>query len=60
MPDTPSGAYRVTDHAARPGPLYYDSRCLRCSEAVVDHAPWWWRLLRRFRASCESGEARDV
>lgn len=37
-------------HAPKPGPLYWDWRCLRCSEPVADHPSWWARLRRRWRS----------
>lgn len=37
-------------HAPRPGPLYWDFRCLVCGENVADHPSWWRRLLHRWRA----------
>lgn len=33
-------------HNAQPGPMYWDWRCLVCSEPVSDrtvHRPWWKR-----------------
>lgn len=37
----------ILDHAPKPGPMYWDWRCLRCSEPVADHggvlARWRWR-----------------
>jgi hypothetical protein len=30
--------HRIMDHAARPGPGYWDGRCLVCSQPVDDHA----------------------
>ena len=39
----------IDDHRAIPGPLYWDFRCLVCSENVSDHSFWrWlWRKVRR-------------
>jgi hypothetical protein len=34
-------------HKPRPGPLYWDWRCLECGEPVKDHEPWWQRWIRR-------------
>lgn len=36
-------------HAPLPGPVYWDQRCLRCSEPLSWH-PSWWRRLRIRRA----------
>jgi hypothetical protein len=45
--------HRIMDHAARPGPGYWDGRCLVCSQPVDDHAGrlarWCWRRARRRR-----------
>lgn len=38
----------ITDHGARPGPGYWDWRCLVCSEPVDEHASWWQRLRLRW------------
>ncbi len=37
----------MSDHVARPGPMYWDYRCLICGETVDGHTPWWRLLLRR-------------
>lgn len=40
----------IDDHAARPGPMYWDWKCLTCDELVRLHAPFivrWWRRWRR-------------
>jgi hypothetical protein len=41
----------IMDHAPRPGPQYWDWRCLVCSQRVDDHAGLWarwrWRRTRR-------------
>lgn len=34
-------------HKPAPGPMYWDFRCLICSEPVRDHAPFWRRVLHR-------------
>ena len=34
-------------HAPKPGPLYWDWRCLVCGEPVADHAPWWKRIFSK-------------
>ena len=36
-------------HAPRPGPGYWDWRCLRCDEPVDMHPSWLARLVRRLR-----------
>jgi hypothetical protein len=48
--------YRVVDHAARPGPMYWDFRCLTCGDTVSAHAPWWFRAWRRLRHKAPAGE----
>lgn len=37
----------IDDHRARPGPGYWDWRCLECSEPVDDHASVWWHARQR-------------
>jgi hypothetical protein len=39
----------IYDHAPQPGPMYWDWRCLTCSEPVGQHAGWLarWRWRRR-------------
>lgn len=34
----------MIDHLARPGPGYWEWKCLRCDGLVADH-PGWLRLL---------------
>lgn len=36
---------RLIMHRPRPGPLYWDWRCLDCSARVDEHAPWWRLVL---------------
>jgi hypothetical protein len=42
---------RIYDHPARPGPQYWDWRCLTCGQRVDDHAGplerWRWRRRQR-------------
>lgn len=38
----------MSNHLARPGPLYWDWRCLECDKDVANHTKWWqmfWRWL---------------
>lgn len=37
-------------HRPRPGPFYWEWRCLVCGDAVRDHPSWWQRLRRRLSA----------
>lgn len=36
-------------HTPKPGPGYWDWRCLVCDAAVDAHPSWWRRALRRLR-----------
>jgi hypothetical protein len=46
---TTAPGVRVVDtwHRPKPGPGYWDWRCLVCSQRVDQHPPWWVRLRRR-------------
>lgn len=37
----------IYDHKARPGPLHWDYRCMRCNGDVLNHGGWWARFLWR-------------
>jgi hypothetical protein len=42
----------IEDHLARPGPLYWDFKCLVCDGLVDDHIGlfrFWWRRIWRKR-----------
>ncbi len=37
-------------HLARPGPMYWDFRCLICGKDVRTHTRWWkllWRWISK-------------
>jgi len=35
------------NHTPRPGPQYWDFKCLECDEPVSAHAPLWLRIARK-------------
>lgn len=39
----------IWDHLAKPGPDYWDYRCLVCGEPVRDHAGVWRMLWKKLR-----------
>ncbi len=42
--------HEMTDHLARPGPMYWDWRCLVCGADVTNHTKWWqmvWRWITK-------------
>lgn len=45
----PPRRWPIDDHAARPGPLYWDFKCTVCSGEVRLHAPFYVRWWRRWR-----------
>lgn len=47
--------YKIWDHAAYPGPDYWDFKCLVCSEEVKLHAPWPLIVLKRLFSRSNNG-----